>query len=291
MLQFEKITALQSFLAELKKKSLSIGFVPTMGALHDGHASLIKLAKNENDLCICSIFVNPTQFDQKEDLEKYPRTLKEDSLLLQKSGCDVLFAPSVKEMYPEARETNTNGFENQGYLKVNLGKLAEVMEGEKRPGHFTGVIQVVSKLFDIVNPDKAYFGQKDFQQQAVIREMCRQMKYGVKIITCPIVRESDGLAMSSRNRRLSNDQRKAAGIIPEVLFRVKKLSTKKTLQELNSMVETEIGKNELLALDYFHVVDADTLQPIPDLKSADHMVACIAVKAGQVRLIDNVIIN
>jgi pantoate--beta-alanine ligase len=187
------------FIKELKitlqgeqNEGKSIGFVPTMGALHEGHISLVRKSKAENDVCIVSIFVNPTQFNDKKDLEKYPRTLEKDCEMLEKEGCDYVFAPSIEEMYPEE---DTRFF--------HLGRVAEVMEGAFRPGHFNGVAQIVSKLFDVVNPDNAYFGEKDFQQIAVIREMARQLDMKVNIVACPIVREVDGLALSSRNARLT----------------------------------------------------------------------------------------
>lgn len=333
MLVFEKKTDLEKFLTEQRKKGHSIGFVPTMGALHKGHISLIERSKAENDLTVCSIFVNPTQFNDKSDLEKYPRPIEADKALLEKTGCDVLFVPGEREIYPEGGETRDEGRgtkEGMGntdmgivgttvqnlpadtqsqlrqsslksqisglksdnrYLQVNLGDLDKPMEGTRRPGHFEGVIQVVSKLFDIVDPDRAYFGQKDFQQQTIIKEMVRQLNYGVQIVTCPIVREPDGLAMSSRNVRLTSSERAVAGIISQTLFTIQKLAGKLSVDELTMLVESEIAEGSLTELEYFQIVDAGTLQPVRNLDKAESAVACIAVKVGQVRLIDNVILK
>lgn len=333
MLVFEKKNDLEKHLTEQRKKGHTIGFVPTMGALHKGHISLIERSKAENDVTVCSIFVNPTQFNDKSDLEKYPRPIEADKALLEKTGCDVLFFPGEREIYPEGGGTRDvkEGTRDEGrgaregigntdmgivgttvqnlpadaqsqlrqtslksdnrYLQVNLGDLDKVMEGTRRPGHFEGVIQVVSKLFDIVNPDRAYFGQKDFQQQTIIKEMVRQLNYGIQIVTCPIVREPDGLAMSSRNVRLTPSERAVAGIISQTLFTIQKLADKLSVDELTMLVESEIAEGSLTELEYFEIVDAGTLQPVLNLDKAESAVACIAVKVGQVRLIDNVILK
>ncbi len=301
MLVFEKIVDLKKHLAKQRKNGATIGFVPTMGALHKGHQSLIKRSKAENTLTVCSIFVNPTQFNDNVDLAKYPQPIAADKALLEKAKCDILFAPSAAEIYPEGIEVNRK--ENRGigevalevskkkYLHVDLGALDKVMEGASRPGHFAGVVQVVSKLFDIVDPDKAYFGQKDFQQQTLIKEMVRQLRYKVSIVACPIVRESDGLAMSSRNTRLTPSERAVAGIISHTLFTVQKLVDKLSVEELTILVESEMTEGTLTTLEYFKIVDATTLQDVTNLAKATTAVACIAVKVGQVRLIDNVILK
>ncbi|MCC6690492.1 MAG: pantoate--beta-alanine ligase, partial [Bacteroidia bacterium] len=233
MFVFDNITDLKKQLTANREEGLSIGFVPTMGALHKGHSSLIEQSLKENDITVCSIFVNPTQFNDKTDLKTYPRTLEADKKLLENTGCTILFVPSQVEIYPDALDGNThtqsamrNTDMHIRYKQVKLGKLDKVMEGASRHGHFDGVMQVVCRLFDIVEPDRAYFGQKDFQQQVIIKEMVRQLNYSIQIISCPIVREADGLAMSSRNMRLSDAERVAALIIPKTLFMVKSLSHK-----------------------------------------------------------------
>jgi len=301
MLVFEKIVDLKKHLANQRKSGTSIGLVPTMGALHKGHQSLIKRSKAENTLTVCSIFVNPTQFNDKVDLAKYPRPIEADKALLEKAKCDILFAPNATEIYPEgielSRIENKNMREvslqnsKKSYLQVDLGTLDKVMEGTFRPRHFAGVMQVVSKLFDIVDPDKSYFGQKDFQQQTIIKEMVRQLNYKVNIVACPIVRESDGLAMSSRNTRLTPSERAVAGIISKTLFTVQKLADQLSIEELNILVKNEMAEDALTALEYFKIVDAITLQDVTNLAKATTAVACIAVKVGQVRLIDNVILK
>jgi pantoate--beta-alanine ligase len=285
MLILDKIADLQSHLSRLRKEGSSIGFVATMGALHKGHGSLIDRSNTDNDVTVCSIFVNPSQFNDKSDLDKYPRTLSEDKILLEAVGCDILFVPDVDEIYPPTPVAGSK------YLKVNLGNLDKVMEGVHRPGHFAGVIQVVSRLFDIVGPDRAYFGQKDFQQQAIVREMCRQLHYKVEIITCPIVREADGLAMSSRNVRLNITERRVVPAIFETLCKVKTLADQLPLDQIQLLVETEIAKTGLLQLEYFQIVDTQTLQQVMSLDLAESVVACIAVKVGLLRLIDNVILE
>lgn len=282
---FEKIKELKQYLASAKKSGKSIGFVPTMGALHLGHIALINESKQQNDITVCSVFVNPTQFNDKTDLDKYPRTLEADKKLLEAAQCDVLFAPSVNEIYPVA-----NNSDEQKTINVNLGLLDKVMEGAMRPGHFRGVIQVVSRLFDIVEPNKAYFGQKDFQQLAVIKAMTKQLNYPVDIVGCSIVRENDGLAMSSRNVRLNADERAAAPLISKTLFKVKELADKLSSEELKILVAHELADSAHLKLEYFEIVNSETLQPINKPEEVAHSVACIAVWAGKVRLIDNVIL-
>ena len=237
MKTFSTIQAAKKFISEEKKVGKTVGFVPTMGALHDGHLQLMRRAKKENGLLAVSIFVNPIQFNNPEDLKKYPRDLEKDKLLLESVGCDVLFAPTAEEMYPEPATT-----------KYNFGKLETVMEGAFRPGHFNGVAVVVKKLFEIITPDKAYFGEKDFQQLAIIQELVRMEKLSVQIVPCPIVREKDGLAMSSRNERLSPDERKAAPFIHKTLQKAVNLSKKMNPAEVKNWVIGQFANNKLFQL-------------------------------------------
>jgi pantoate--beta-alanine ligase len=308
MLVFEKIADLGAFLSQERDKGLSVGFVPTMGALHQGHISLILRSRAENKLTVCSIFVNPTQFNDKNDLAKYPKTLESDLKLLGNSGCEVVFVPGVEEIYPvkvKRGESQESKEEEEGQItsgdlsqyvhkqkrEIKLGNLDKVMEGAQRPGHFAGVVQVVSRLFDIVEPDRAYFGQKDFQQQCIIREMGRQLFPDIEIITCPIVREPDGLAMSSRNVRLGPSERRVAGAVSQTLFAAQKLAAQLPVADILKMAEAEIAKNPPIELEYFQIVDGVNLQEVTELEDTESAVACIAVKLGLVRLIDNVILK
>ena len=268
---------LKSLWEEERKKGKSIGFVPTMGALHPGHIELVKRSVAENDISIVSVFVNPTQFNDPNDLIKYPRTLETDCALLGKVGNDYVFAPSVEEIYPEP---DTRQFD--------FGKLESVMEGRFRPGHFNGVAQVVSRLFDIVQPDRAYFGEKDFQQLAIVRDLVRQLNLNLEIIACPIVREPDGLAMSSRNTRLNEMQRKEAVVISQTLFKSKELKSQYSVEQLKTWVTQTIDSNSELKTEYFDIVDGFTLQSIKNWEDTSYPVGCIAVFAGDVRLIDNI---
>ena len=254
-----------------------IGLVPTMGALHEGHASLVRRAVAENDIVVVSDFVNPTQFNDKNDLLKYPRTLEADCELLEKEGAAYVFVPSVEEVYPEP---DTRQF--------SYAPLDTVMEGKYRPGHFNGVCQIVSKLFMMVEPDKAYFGEKDFQQLAIIREMVKQMQFPLQIVGCPIVREADGLALSSRNARLSEEQRQQALNISKTLFASKEYAVSHTVAETQKFVEDSIAASEGLELEYFELVDGTTLQKIASWEETDYAVGCITVYCGEVRLIDNI---
>lgn len=269
---------------ELKKALLphydsnkSIGLVPTMGALHQGHLSLVEKATSENEITVISIFVNPTQFNDPEDLKKYPRTLEADLALLEKANVDIVFAPTVEDVYP-TKDTRT----------FSYPPLDEVMEGKARPGHFNGVCQIVSKLFTLTNPTRAYFGEKDFQQLAIIREMVRTYPFQIEIVGCPIMREIDGLAMSSRNMRLTPIQRTQALNISKTLFSAKEKVDTYTLPSLKVWVENEIESSEGLDLDYFEIVDGNTLQPIENWQDASYIVGCITVFCGEVRLIDNI---
>ena len=268
---------LRSFVTEERKQGHRIAFVPTMGALHEGHLSLVRRALKENDCCIVSVFVNPTQFNNPRDLETYPRTLDADSHLLASIGATALFAPEVETIYPEP---DTRVF--------HVGAVAEVMEGKYRPGHFNGVMQVVSRLFDLVQPDCAYFGEKDFQQIAVLRAMAREIKSPVEIIACPIVREEDGLARSSRNTLLSEEGRAQAPNIYRILSESrtwsKELSPKAVIERATQLLDAI----PTLRVEYFEIVDADTLQPITRWEDSPKPHGCITVYCGEVRLIDNI---
>lgn len=273
---FSTIASLQAAIAKEKEKGKQIGLVPTMGALHKGHLSLVQHCVAENDITVVSIFVNPTQFNDPNDLLKYPRTLEKDIDLLSKAHCDMVFAPSEAEMYPQP---DTRQFDFDG--------LDQVMEGAFRPGHFQGVAQVVTKLFDIVKPDRAYFGEKDFQQLTIIRHLVKQYQIPVQIVGCPIVREADGLAFSSRNERLTHSQRSNASIIAQTLFESRKFISDWTVADVkNWVIETINGVDEM-RVEYFEIVDGSTLRPIHSWDECDCIVGCIAVFCGDVRLIDN----
>lgn len=254
-----------------------IGFVPTMGALHAGHRSLVERARRECATVVVSVFVNPTQFNDKTDLKNYPRTPEADLRLLEEVGADYVFMPSVEEVYPEP-DTRTFDF----------GMIDKVMEGATRPGHFNGVAQVVSRLFDLIKPAKAYFGEKDFQQIAVIREMVRQLRIPVEIIPCPIVRGEDGLALSSRNTLLDTDHRTAAPYIYKVLKAAVEKSHQTTPDQLAAWVTAQVESNPLLKVIYFQVVDAATMQQVRTWEESPAIQGCIAVQAGDIRLIDNI---
>ena len=274
------VHTIQELRAELdiqRKAGKKIGLVPTMGALHEGHASLVRRAVAENEVVVVSDFVNPTQFNDQNDLLKYPRTLEADCELLEKEGAAYVFAPSVEEVYPEP---DTRQF--------SYAPLDTVMEGKYRPGHFNGVCQIVSKLFMMVEPDKAYFGEKDFQQLAIIREMVKQMNFQLEIVGCPIVREADGLALSSRNARLSEEERQQALNISKTLFQSKEYATTHTVEETQKFVEDSIAAAEGLELEYFELVDGTTLQKISTWDETNYAVGCITVYCGEVRLIDNI---
>ena len=271
------IKDLQAELTVLRAQGKKVGLVPTMGALHVGHASLVKRSVSENGVTVVSVFVNPTQFNDKNDLAKYPRTLDADCRLLEDCGAAFAFAPSVEEMYPQP---DTREF--------SYAPLDTVMEGAFRPGHFNGVCQIVSKLFDAIQPDRAYFGEKDFQQLAIIREMVRQMNYKLEIVGCPIVREEDGLALSSRNKRLSAQERENALNISRTLFKSRTFATSHTVSETQKMVEEAIEAASGLRLEYFEIVDGNTLQKVNSWEDAQYVVGCITVFCGEVRLIDNI---
>lgn len=273
----DTISELENQLQGYRHKGETIGLVPTMGALHQGHASLVERCVADNKISIVSLFVNPTQFNNKEDLKHYPRTPEKDHELLERLGVDYVFSPSVEEMYPE-----------EDKRVFDFGQLDKVMEGEFRPGHFNGVAQIVSKLFDIVKPDNAYFGEKDFQQLAIVKDMVRQLQMPVNIIGMPIVRESSGLAMSSRNQRLSEEQKKNASEVYKVLNESKLMIDKFIPYELVNYVSESINKVSGLKVEYFQIVDGDNLQPVTSWSDSDYIVGCIALFCGEVRLIDNI---
>jgi pantoate--beta-alanine ligase len=271
------ISELKQIIGDCKKRGEVVGFVPTMGALHHGHLSLVREASKTCSFVVASIFVNPTQFNDKDDLARYPRTLDADLAMLKSVHCNLVFVPTVEEVYPEP--------DNRVF---DFGHLDKVMEGAHRPGHFNGVGQVVSKLFDMVEPHKAYFGQKDFQQLAIIKYMVKQMNYPIEIIPCPIVREPDGLAMSSRNTLLTPEQRENAALISQTLFEAANLKTSHSIDEIKQWIVTSIDKNPYLKTEYFEIVDDEQLLPINEWSSECNKVGCIAVHCGKIRLIDNI---
>ena len=275
MIVVETIKGLKQELEKYSSKN--IGFVPTMGALHNGHISLVKRSVEENDVTVVSVFVNPTQFNDKADLERYPRTEEADKKLLEAAGCDIVFMPQVEEMYPEE---DTRVF--------NFGSIETVMEGKYRPGHFNGVAQIVSKLFYAVEPTRSYFGEKDFQQVAIIRDMVRQLNIPVEIIACPIIREESGLARSSRNELLSAEERKKAALISQVLSKSVNFAKDMSVEEVKNWVIDQFKVDEVFKMDYYDIVDGNTLQSISSWDESDYIVGCIAIYCGKIRLIDNI---
>lgn len=260
-----------------KKNGKTIGFVPTMGALHKGHISLVEQCRKECDYTVVSVFVNPTQFNDKEDYKRYPRVPEEDSMMLEQAGCDLVFMPAEQEIYPQPDKR-----------VFDFGLLDKIMEGAFRPGHFNGVAQVVSRLFDIVKPDKAFFGQKDFQQLAIIRQLVHQLSLPIEVKGCDIVREADGLAMSSRNRLLSPRQRQAAPLIYQVLLKAKKMVNELTPEQLKTYVAEQINVNGELKTEYAEIIDAGSLQPVTNWHMAASVQLCVAILVGKIRLIDNI---
>lgn len=273
------IAALKSLLGPIKLAQQKIALVPTMGALHKGHVSLIKIAQQQADVVVCSIFVNPTQFTDPKDLEKYPRPLEHDMKMLKEAGCNVVFMPSVTEMYPKPETWH-----------IDLGPAEFLLEGEFRKGHYQGVTQIVKKLFDAVGPDVAFFGQKDFQQVLMIKNMVAYFKMPVQIVSCPIIREEDGLAMSSRNIHLTAEDRKNALVLSKALAYVKDNFQDHAIPTLLKEAKRMINESGGVELDYFTIANEKTLLPEED-KSHPHIVALVAAKVGQTRLIDNMILN
>jgi pantoate--beta-alanine ligase len=256
-----------------------IGFVPTMGALHAGHIALIKQAKLSCDIVVCSIFVNPTQFNDPKDLEKYPKTPEQDAQMLEEANCDVLFMPSVNEIYPDKK-----------IFQIDLGYVATILEGASRPGHFNGVAQVVSRLFEIVKPQKAFFGLKDYQQVIVVKQVAQQMPFPIEIVPCSIIREDSGLAMSSRNRRLSNEELEIAANISRILFYAKAMQHNyTTYEDLQHVCELAFKEVKDLKLDYLEIRDVNTLQTMTGKIQSMAIILC-AAQVGPVRLIDNLVL-
>lgn len=279
MIIIRKVSELRDFVARNKQSKASIGLVPTMGALHEGHLSLVKQARSGNDTVIVSVFVNPTQFNNPADLASYPRNEESDFRLLSAEGVDAVFAPSVEEIYPaDAPEAKV----------FDLGNAAEVMEGKFRPGHFQGVAQIVSLLFRLCEPDRAYFGEKDFQQIAVIRNMVASEGIDVEIVACPIKRASDGLALSSRNALLSPEQREVAPQIHAALADSVEYSLSHSVMATHDSVVERINAVPHMKVEYFEIVDARTLAPVDEWEESPWIVGCITVYCGNVRLIDNI---
>ncbi len=275
------IKEMQSLGRKFRTESKSIGFVPTMGALHEGHLSLVRQCEYENDITVASIFVNPAQFGPGEDLEKYPRDNEGDLQKLSSLNVDAVFMPEIDEVYPE--ETS---------IAVNVGSIGQVLCGISRSGHFSGVATVVAKLFNIVMPDRAYFGQKDFQQTVVIKKMVKELNFNIEVIVCPVFREKDGLAMSSRNSYLNNKERKAAAVLYRSLKDAEELILKKNINhsdDVKANLEKIIKAEPLADIDYFEIVDPETLEPMQEISLP--AATCLAVTIGNTRLIDNIIIN
>jgi len=266
-----------SRIATLRAARKSIGFVPTMGALHEGHLSLVRNSKQQNDITVVSIFVNPTQFNDKNDLIKYPRMPEKDLPVLEAAGCNIVFLPDEKEIYPEP-DTRT----------FNFGGLDRVMEGKHRPGHFNGVAQVVTRLFDLIKPQRAYFGLKDFQQIAIVKKIVSDYHIGVEIVPCPIVRECDGLAMSSRNMLLSREERKHALILSQTLFAAKEMKINYSPDEVIKFVSDRIKAAPGVELEYFEIIDGFNLLPVDTWDADYYIVGCLAARVGNIRLIDNI---
>jgi len=278
---YKTVAGLQRQLEKERKKGLSIGFVPTMGALHDGHISLLEKSNKEDDLSVVSIFVNPTQFNEKSDLKKYPRTLEKDAKLLKANGCNYIFAPSEKQIYPKGDAVTVD---------LDISQLSQYMEGPNRPGHFEGVIQVVHRLLDIVQPDHLFMGQKDFQQFTIIAYMLKKLKMKTMLVVCPIKRESDGLAMSSRNARLDKKLREKCPILYQTLTYTKAKLNKYTVKTLEKKALKMLSIKDFKP-EYFAIVDGKTLEPVKDVSKHKYIVACTAVWAKKVRLIDNMILK
>ena len=278
---FKQIAPLKAFLKESKYRGKSIGLIPTMGALHAGHISLFKASKAQNDLTVGSIFVNPIQFNNANDLSKYPRTLEKDIQLLETVGCDVLFNPEAAEMYPQ-----------QATVTLDFGSLDKVMEGKFRPGHFSGVALVVSKLFNIVQPDRAYFGQKDWQQFAIIRKLIEELNFDITLHSVATLRESDGLALSSRNLRLDSEQRRKANVFYEALLQAKTdLKAGEPLTRVKAKVRDVIEKPADVKLEYFELADSKNLNLLENVEQSGKPIMCIAGYVGDIRLIDNMFLD
>ena len=276
---FSSRDAVHKYLVELRAAGKTIGFVPTMGALHAGHLSLIETARRQADIVVCSIFVNPTQFNDKSDLENYPRPVEEDVKKLKDAHCDIIFMPEVEEMYGKSESWH-----------IELGDWDNILEGKIRPGHYQGVTQIVKKLFDIVQPDYAFFGQKDYQQFMIISQMVRMLHIPVQLIVCPIIRENDGLAMSSRNVRLSSEERKNALALYRGLTKAAELFKTKSIDQIKNEVNAFLDSAPGIEPEYFEIYDAGNFKPITD-KSAGSIIALVAARVGKIRIIDNMILK
>jgi len=276
----EQVASLRTTVRSLRCSGKRIGFVPTMGALHEGHLELLRVSAKENDVTICSIFVNPTQFNNASDYKLYPRTLEQDISLLETVGCDYLFAPKAEEIYSE-----------QSLLQFSFGELESVMEGAHRPGHFNGVATIVSKLFNLVQPHKAYFGQKDLQQVAIVRQLVKALSFDLELVCLPTVREADGLAMSSRNKRLNKVQRELATQLHKALQLARRDLKHKPMPTIKSEVAHYLSQVDELELEYFEITDSSTLQPVTEVTGHEELALCIAAYVGEVRLIDNILVN
>jgi len=275
---FKKKSALKHYLSFIKEQNQQIGFVPTMGALHNGHLSLIEASKKNNDITVVSIFVNPTQFDNKEDLKKYPKTLEKDLALLKTANCDIIFTPTAEEIYDNHIDSSSFSFDG----------LEDQMEGKFRSGHFNGMATIVQKFFEIVAPTNCYFGEKDFQQLQIVQKLVQKNNIPVHIVGCPIFREKDGLAMSSRNARLTKEERTAVPFIYETLKKIKKKLSENTINETLLFVENQFAKHPVLSLEYITIAEEKTLLTPEKLDVAKKHRAFIAVNAGMIRLIDNI---
>ena len=281
MYLFKKVSDYQRWLRQVRDQGATIGFFPTMGALHQGHLSLFETSKKENDRTVCSIFVNPTQFNDPKDLEKYPRIPGKDIEMLATAGVDVLFIPDVSEIYPKNLTFD---------VPIDLGHLDQVLEGSFRPGHFKGVVQVVKRLLDIIQPDSLYMGQKDFQQLTIIRHMMEQLNLAIKLVACPTVREKDGLAMSSRNVRIEPAHRPLAPLIFQALTAAKESAGILKPEQIKATATAQINQPPF-KVEYFEIVDGQTLLPVKRFQDAETVIACTAVWLGAVRLIDNLIVK
>lgn len=282
MLIFKTAKSIRDYISGLKAQGKRIGFAPTMGALHEGHVSLLRRTRAENDVCVTSIFVNPAQFNDKKDLERYPRTFESDLEKLTACGCHILFYPQVDEVYPAGLDVSVN---------INFGYLLQTMEAVFRKGHFEGVARVVKRLLDIVQPHTLYMGQKDYQQYLIVKKMIETLAMNVRVVMCPTVREPDGLAMSSRNVLLNKQERQAAAIISQTLFAAKEKMHSLPLAELKRQSLETLNSHPLLKAEYFEIADAETLQPLKPKGDKGKIVICTAVKAGVIRLIDNILID
>ena len=270
---------LKALISSARKSKKTIGFIPTMGALHNGHLSLIEIAKKKCDYVVVSIFVNPTQFNDKKDFEKYPRNIEADIKMLEKAKVDVVFTPSEKEIYPKPDKR-----------KFHFGKLDQILEGKHRPSHFNGVGQVLSILFEMVEPDLSFFGQKDYQQVLVIKELVKQLGLKTEVVACPTIRDEEGLALSSRNQLLSEEEYDEATFIPLWMNEVKKLSLRYKVSQIKARIETLVSQHTNMKLEYFEICDAANLNPIQDFEEAKESIAVIAIYVGKIRLIDNLML-